>query len=105
MTRATGMVLLIAIVMAASAAKADPVTKTYDPGLGTLPDAQGFTLYDDGTSPHYTIAGSALHQGPTGVYQWVQATDVPIDFDNGFSMTATLNTLASNSSDLYGGRA
>lgn len=41
------------------------VMKMYDPRLGTLPDAQGFTLIDTGGSPPCTIQGDAMYQGRT----------------------------------------
>lgn len=36
----------------------------YDPGLGTLPEAQGFTRIQDAPRPEPIVAGGVLHQFP-----------------------------------------
>jgi len=80
------------------------VRKTYDASLGTLPDAQGFELFDDGGSPPYTIQGDAVHQGLTSWEgsQWWYCLDVPLDFDVGVVMEADLNIISSSYSTSSG---
>ena len=74
------------------------VRKTYDASLGTLPDAQGFTLIDTGGSPPCTIQGDAMHQGLTcweGLQNWY-SDDVPLDFDVGAVMEADFKVMYSS---------
>lgn len=81
-----------------SAAHAEVTSKTYDASLGTFPDAQAFTLSDDGGSPPYTLVEGALHQGPTSFegYQGWLSDDLPFDFTQGFSMEARVKVISSS---------
>lgn len=86
-------------IPAASAATVE-LTISYDPVLGTLPNAQGFTLFDTGGSPPYTLVGDSLHQGPTSVpeyqfWHWSCAA-LSFDFADGFSMQATVKVVSSS---------
>ena len=72
---------------------------TYDPSLGTLPEAQGFTRMDEGGSPNPTVSGGRLEQGPTSYFArqfWQSISQVPIDFGNGFTLEATIKVLQSS---------
>lgn len=55
----------------------------YYPTQGTLPDQQGWTVYDSGGSPAPTVSGGILHQGPTAGGQAWYRTDQPLDFSGG----------------------
>lgn len=80
------------------------VMKMYDARLGTLPDAQGFTLIDTGGSPPCTIQGDAMYQGRTrwdGLQNWY-SDDVPLDFDVGAVMEADFNVIYSSYSTATG---
>lgn len=84
--------------------------KTYDPSLGTLPQAQGFTLFDTGDAPSSpSVSGGILSQGPTsglspGGYQYWYSDSIPFDFTAGFTMEARLKVISS-SYDPNGGGA
>ena len=72
--------------------------KTYDAGLGTLPDEQGFTLNDEGGSPACFIQDDTMHQGPTSLdfrQTWL-SDDIALDFDVGVVMEAELKILSSS---------
>jgi hypothetical protein len=62
----------------------------YHPSLGTLPQAQGWTLESNGSNPTVSIASGVLAQGPTaytGWQFWRQST-TPYDFDTGVGLVA-----------------
>lgn len=75
----------------------------YDPGLGTLPEDQGFTRFDNfGTEPEPIVSGSLLHQfssgaGPTGGAQyWTRNSEV-LDFaTTSYALEADLLVHSSN---------
>jgi hypothetical protein len=72
---------------------------TYDPSLGTLPEAQGFTRMDNGGSADPTVTNGMLNQGATayfGYQYWYSDSPVPIDFSNGFTLQANLKVLQSS---------
>lgn len=72
------------------------VAVRYDPGLGTLPDAQGWTYFTDDPLPddaldasNYSVSGGVLTQGPTGGgsndsanRQWMISPAFDYDFDD-----------------------
>jgi len=80
-------------------------TVTYDASLNTLPDAQGWTLYQNNnggpTPPAPTVSGGILYQGPTTVdgYQSWDTASTPLPNFTGttaFSMTAHLKIINSD---------
>ncbi len=80
------------------------LSKTYDAGLGTLPDAQGFTLLDSGGSPPCTIQGDSMHQGLTkwdGQQLWT-SLDIPVDLDVGAVVEADVKIIYSSCSTSSG---
>ena len=82
------------------------IRKTYDASLGTLPDAQGFTLIDTGGSPPCTIQGDAMHQGLTewdGQQLWT-SLDIPVDLDVGAVVEAEVKIIYSSCSTSSGYR-
>lgn len=86
--------VLPAVALAASLGTASSAQiVSYDPALGTLPQAQGFTYVQAFTAaPQPVVAGGTLHQGPTaydGLQYWPKS-DVPINYGNGFFVEATL---------------
>ncbi len=59
--RNLGIASLLLLAEPAAAA-----TLSYDAGLGTLPEAQGWTKSEGGpVAPSPTVSGGSLHQGPT----------------------------------------
>jgi hypothetical protein len=77
----------------------------YDASLDTLPDAQGWTFYqnDNGgpTPPAPTVSGGILYQGPTtvsGYQSWNTASTPLPDFTGttAFSMTAQVKIINSD---------
>ncbi|MBN1345349.1 MAG: hypothetical protein JXQ73_21835 [Phycisphaerae bacterium] len=77
----------------------DPVVRRYDAGLGSLPDAQGWPLYDtDPAQPECFLDAGALHQGPTsasGNQAWLRS-DLPFSFSTGdFVLEATVKVVQS----------
>ncbi len=61
----------LAVLLSCTAIHAQ-APRGYDASLGTLPEAQGFWRYDQG-SPAPVVVGGSLQQGPTGTYQfWYQ---------------------------------
>lgn len=81
-----GLVRLAVVGVAVSWASlciAQAATLTYNPGLGTLPDAQGWSKREGGPiQPAPTVSGGVLHQGPTdaGGHQYWDYTAVSYDF-------------------------
>ena len=78
----------------------------YDPSLGTLPQAQGFSSFEvDGLSPAPSVSGGILYQGPTNFTgeQWFQRNDIPFNFDDGFTLEATLKIISSTYEPNAGG--
>lgn len=87
----------VVTIAATSASYANTIV--YNPSLGTLPQAQGFTLQNDPpASPDPTVSAGILHQGPTALngYQFWTNTSVPLDFAAGFTIEANLKVLSSN---------
>ena len=72
---------------------------SYDAALGTLPEAQGWTLRDDLARPAApTVEGGVLYQGPTtgpGNQDWVYRGQ-EIDFAKGFCMEVRLKVISSS---------
>jgi|GEM_PF-4405174 len=75
----------------------------YDPGLGTLPEEQGFTRFDNfGTEPEPIVSGGLLHQfssgaGPSGGAQYWTMNSAPLDFvTTPYALEADLLVLSSN---------
>jgi parallel beta-helix repeat protein len=70
-----------------------PPFRRYNPALGTVPEAQGFTLVSSGTaSPPCTLDAGALHQGLTAFNgaQFYRNSSLPLDFTAGFELEAVL---------------
>jgi tetratricopeptide (TPR) repeat protein len=89
-------------VSAGAVGGAQAQCRTYDPTLGTLPEAQGWARLDSGNHPTPpTVIGGELHQGPTlshctsGWQYWFDNT-TSIDFDEYVRMEATLRVVSSN---------
>jgi len=79
------------VFVLAGAAAAQPGSLSYDPALGTLPSAQGFTLASVGDQPEARVSGGLLLQGPTaysGVQCWL--ADRQNDFDVGMTIEAEM---------------
>lgn len=77
------LILSLTVALAAGATQAHAGTIAYDPGLDTLPDAQGWTRFEGGpTQPGPSVTSGVLHQGPTDVsgYQYWQSTAASFDF-------------------------
>src|SRR5688572_29100726 len=95
--RSAALALMLSLLLA-SAASATTV-RAYDPDLGTLPQAQGFTFFEDFTHPAPTVSGGLLHQGPTGAAgnQLWRRSDLALDFASGpgFHMEADLRVISS----------
>ncbi|MBX3381005.1 MAG: hypothetical protein KF805_13005 [Phycisphaeraceae bacterium] len=72
----------------------------YDPSLGTLPDAQGFSrVQDPAVQAEPTVSSGVLHQGLTvfnGIQGW-NRTDTVIDFSGSaaYELVARLRVIAS----------
>lgn len=85
------------VTLAAAPARAGFLV-TYDPGLGTLPQAQSFVLVETGSlSPPPSISGGTLNQGLTAFAgeQYWQRGDMAFNFDSGFTIEGTLRVLSS----------
>ncbi len=109
-TKWIGALASVLTMLSPALARAD-TWKTYDPSLGSLPQAQGWTAYDSGDSPAPTVSGGILHQGPTssagypscgsGGYQFWYRQDVPVDFGAVVVLEASLKVIASNYIDVF----
>ena len=96
MNRAT--VTLLLSLFAATPLSAERML-TYDPSLGTLPEAQGWSLVESGTHPAPFVSGGVLHQGlTTGPSQfWTGTYSTPADFSiDTITMEARLHVLSSD---------
>jgi hypothetical protein len=81
------------------AASADPWA-VYNPGLGTIPDSQGWTRIANGDPPEPSVSGGVLLQGPTGVgnrQYWRAKSPSDIDFTTGFTAEFDLKVISSSS--------
>ncbi len=80
-----------------------PPARSYNAGVGTLPTAQGWLLYDtDPSQPDPCVADGALHQGPTGPtgIQVSARMDLAFNFADGdFTLEATLRVTESTHVD------
>lgn len=90
---------LAAALTAGTASVSSQMIYTYDPGLGTVPDAQGWTAYEGRLGAPATVAGGMLHTYPTqndGVQSWLQQS-VPLDFTtNSYALEIELHILEAN---------
>ncbi len=71
---------------------------TYNPGLGTLPEAQGFTRVGS-TPPEPVVTGGVLHQFPilADDSQFWYSNTIPTNFTTGaYELTASLRVISSN---------
>jgi hypothetical protein len=90
------------VIAAAAATPAWAGWTSYDASLGSLPQAQGFLIYDSGDSPAPTVSAGSLHQGPTaGVcsalgYQHWYRNNAGIDFGASFVLDATVQIISSS---------
>ena len=89
MAHSHGLVRLAVVGVAVSWASlgiAQAATVTYNPGLGTLPEAQGWTKYEGGAVvPAPFVSGGLLHQGPTdtGGHQYWEYNAASYNFSTG----------------------
>jgi hypothetical protein len=70
----------------------------YDPGLGTLPEAQGWPRDGNGAPPEPVVVGGVLMQGPTGLEErqrWSQVSPTAFDFTTGFTLDFDLKVVSS----------
>ena len=91
--------VMLALCVSPMLARADIIV-TYDPSLGTLPEAQGFTFVEvPPPSPPPSVSGGILHQGLTSFegQQYWQENDVAFNFNvnDGFSFEVILRVLSS----------
>ena len=94
-----GYLPALALVSLMAAAPAwSSVVVTYDPGLGSLPQAQGYTYGDyDALAPAPAVAQGILKQGPTspdGMQYWIRA-DHAFAFAAPFVLEADLRVVSS----------
>lgn len=78
----------------------------YNPAMGTLPQEQGFTFNQETSiSPLPSVSGGILYQGLTSFpgQQWFERNDVPFNFDDGFTLEATLRVISSTYEPNAGG--
>lgn len=70
----------------------------FDPSLGTLPTAQGWTIVDSGGNPSPTISGGVLNVGPTSIAsaQYWSAPGNVVDFVSPTSILAVVKIGSSN---------
>lgn len=72
---------------------------TYDPALGTVPQAQGWNYFEPiAPSPPATVGGGTLNQGPTsysGLQYWMR-NDEPISFVTGLTLRGTVKVTSSS---------
>jgi hypothetical protein len=84
---------------AAASAQIDWLGK-YDPTLGTLPTAQGWSIFENGPQPAPFVAGGQLFQGPTSfpLQQYWTRSDIVTDFASaaGLVVEADLRIVSSN---------
>src|SRR2546423_7734846 len=89
---------MILLSAAAMASRAEIVS--YDAGLGTLPPAQGWPLFQDGPQgPDPTVSGGLLHQGPSTVEgrQFWENYSLPMNFiTSSATLDATLRIIFSD---------
>lgn len=73
-------------------------TLIYNPNLATLPQAQGWTYFDNGFSPQPSVSGGILthDSGAAGARWWERHTVNPIDFNAGASITADVRVISSD---------
>ena len=73
-------------------------TYSYDASSGQLPTDQGFSVYDDASSPAPYLQGGALHQGLTWLYgfQYWNQSFTSMDYGIGFQWDARLHVVYSN---------
>jgi len=72
----------------------------YNPDLGTLPEAQGFTRYEESGFPATVVGGGVLHTFaqtvPAATQYWYNNSS-PLDFSTtSYSLEATLYVISSN---------
>jgi hypothetical protein len=87
------LILLLAAVPAWSG-----TTVTYDPGLGSLPDAQGYTFANQTSgAPFPSVAGGLLLQGPTSAsdIEFWHREDISFAFNQGFSAEIKIQAVSS----------
>lgn len=99
-SRRTLLTLTLAITFSMSLSTAYAVGVTYDPNLGTLPDAQGFTREEDPGFPVPVVGGGVLHTFaqtvPSATQYWYNNSN-PLDFSTTpYSLEATLQVISSN---------
>jgi hypothetical protein len=73
-------------------------TVTYDPSLGTLPEAQGYAFANPTSAPLPSVVGGVLMQGPISAsdLQYWHREDVSFAFDQGFSIEIRLQVVFSD---------
>jgi hypothetical protein len=98
MARTRLKIAALALTLLAGAAQA---TTLYDPGLGTLPTAQGWLALGIGSAPAQSAAGGVLHTDTltdNTVAQFVNYRSppaaVPLDTVTGFTLSFDLKVLA-----------
>lgn len=103
---AFSVILLVLLLMGWSKTCSYAAIVTYDPGLNSLPQAQGFTLIEDPpASPTPSVGGGFLNQGQTTLSgdQFFERSDVPFNFDSGFTLAVTLKVASSTYNPNGGG--
>lgn len=100
----TGTLGLLAVVLAAGAPARAQSWTSYDPSLGTLPEAQGWTFFENDGPPSPVVEDGVLKQGPTGSgctsnYEYWYRSDVPIDFGATVTLEASLRVISSSYAD------
>lgn len=95
--RRSTIVAILAVVFCMAGPATAQTTYAYNPGLGTLPSAQGFSYSDESVTTPASVSGGVLHQGPNTPAShefWTTATDT-FSYDQGFELTLNLKVLSS----------
>lgn len=80
-------------------------TYSYNPGLGTLPQAQGFVYADENVTTPASVSGGVLHQGPNipASHEYWARQPASFSYDQGFELTLNLKVLSSGYSNSAAG--
>ncbi len=72
-------------------------TIVYDPNLGSLPQAQGWTFFDNGFNPPPSVSGGILSHdsGASGARWWETHAASATDFNLGASISADVKVISS----------
>ena len=96
----------VAVLMALGGGSVWASSVTYDPSLGSLPDAQGWTFLSNNPVPVSQVSGGLLHLGPTGDTAAWANSNLAFDLSSPGTLVvleATLQVVSSSYTLRFGG--